>query len=65
MPGGRIDSDAGRVLFSQYARDWIEERPGLRPETIELYRCLLRSHLDPAFSARALADIKSHLSGRF
>ncbi len=58
MPGGRIDPDAGRVLFSQYARDWIEERPGLRPKTIELYRCLLRSHLDPAFSARALADIK-------
>ena len=38
--------------------DWIEERPGLRPKTVELYRYLLRSHLGPAFSARALADIR-------
>jgi integrase len=30
----------------------------MRPKTIELYRYLLRSHLDPAFSARPLADIK-------
>ena len=36
----------------------IEERPGLRPKTIELYRYLLRYHLDPPFSTRALADIK-------
>ncbi len=46
------------MLFGSYARDWIEERPGLRPKTIELYRYLLRSHLGPAFSARALADIR-------
>ena len=58
IQGDWIDPHAGRVLFGNYARDWIEERPGLRPKTIELYRYLLRSHLDPAFSARALADIK-------
>ena len=28
--------------------DWTEERPGLRPKTIELYRYLLRRHLVPA-----------------
>jgi hypothetical protein len=51
-PGGRrasgaalIDPDAGRVLFGKYASDWIEERPGLRPKTAELYRYLLRRHL--------------------
>ena len=53
-----IDPDAGRVLFGKYARDWIEERPNLRPKTIQLYLYLLRSHLAPAFSARALADIR-------
>ena len=58
IQGDWIDPGAGQVLFGSYARDWIEERPGLRPKTIELYRYLLRSHLDPAFSARALADIK-------
>jgi len=42
-----IDPDAGRVLFGNYAADWIEERPGLRPKTSELYRYLLRRHLSP------------------
>ena len=58
IQGDWIDPDAGRVLFGNYARDWIEERPNLRPKTIQLYRYLLRSHLAPAFSARALADIR-------
>jgi hypothetical protein len=26
------------VGFGEYAASWIEERPGLRPKTIELYR---------------------------
>ena len=30
----------------------------MRPKTIELYRYLLRSHLGPAFSGRALAEIR-------
>jgi hypothetical protein len=33
IQGDWIDPDAGRVLFGAYARDWIEERPGLRPKT--------------------------------
>ena len=58
IQGDWIDPGAGRVLFGGYARDWIEERPGLRPKTIELYRYLLRQHLEPAFGSRTLADIK-------
>ena len=58
IQGDWIDPDAGRVLFGNYARDWIEERPNLRPKTIQLYLYLLRSHLAPAFSARAMADIR-------
>jgi Phage integrase, N-terminal SAM-like domain len=58
IQGDWINPDAGRVLFGKYARDWIEERPGLRPKTVQLYRYLLRSHIDPAFGVRALADIK-------
>ena len=58
IQGDWIDPDAGRVLFGNYARDWLEERPNLRPKTIQLYRYLLRRHLGPAFSARALADIR-------
>jgi integrase len=58
LKGDWTDPDAGRVLFGQYARDWIAERPALRFKTIKLYRYLLRRHLGPAFEARALADIK-------
>jgi hypothetical protein len=58
IQGDWIDPDAGRVLFGNYARDWIEERPNLRPKTIQLYLYLLRSHLAPAFGARAMADIR-------
>ncbi len=53
-----IDPDAGRVLFGKYATDWIEERPGLRPKTSELYRYLLRRHLAPVFDARPVAEIR-------
>jgi hypothetical protein len=35
--GDWANPDAGRVLFGQYARDWIDERPGLRPKTVQLY----------------------------
>ena len=58
ISGDWIDPDAGRVLFGKYASDWIEERPGLRPKTIELYRYLLRRHLVPAFGTRSLAEIR-------
>jgi Phage integrase, N-terminal SAM-like domain len=58
IQGEWINPDAGRVLFGKDARGWIEERPGLRPKTVQLYRYLLRSHIDPAYGARSLEDIK-------
>jgi hypothetical protein len=51
-------------LFGKYARDSIEERPSLRPKTVQLYRYLLRSHLDTTFGPRSLADIKGPHVGR-
>jgi integrase len=45
LNGDWIDPDAGRVLLGTYAAEWINERPGLRPKTIKLYRYLLRRHL--------------------
>jgi integrase len=55
--GDWIDPEAGRVNFGGYATTWIEERPGLRPKTIELYRYLLRGHLEPTFGTMLVADI--------
>lgn len=60
--GDWMDPDAGRVGFGEYAATWIEERPGLRPKTIELYRYLLRQHLLPTFGVMLVADIReSHV----
>jgi integrase len=53
-----INPDDGKALFGKYAEEWINERPDLRPKTIELYRYLLRRHLSPAFGTRAMAEIK-------
>ncbi len=36
------------MLFAEYATRWIDER-GLAPTTAELYRRLLRLHLEPTF----------------
>ena len=55
--GDWIDPEAGRVSFGNYAQTWIEERPGLRAKTVELYRYLLRRHLAQTFGRMALADI--------
>jgi integrase len=53
-----IDPDAGRVNFGEYAATWIEERPALRPKTIELYRYLLRRHLLHAFGRSLVSNIR-------
>ncbi|MFF5635520.1 tyrosine-type recombinase/integrase [Streptomyces sp. NPDC012825] len=46
--GADLDAVAGEVLFAEYAKRWIDER-GVAPTTEELYRRLLRLHLEPAF----------------
>ncbi|MFI9210994.1 tyrosine-type recombinase/integrase [Streptomyces sp. NPDC053253] len=46
--GDWIDPTAGEVLFAEYATRWIDER-GVAATTEELYRRLLRLHLEPTF----------------
>jgi integrase len=55
-----IDPDAGLIPFLEYATAWIDERPGLRPKTVQLYRYLLRRHLAIAtgFAERTISDIR-------
>ena len=55
-----IDPDAGLILFAEYATAWIDERPSLRPKTIQLYRYLLRRHLatTTGFGSRMISDIR-------
>jgi integrase len=57
LSGEWPDPEAGRLPFAGYATAWIDERPGLRPKTIQLYRYLLRAHLQEAFGSRTIASI--------
>jgi hypothetical protein len=57
VSGGWIDPEAGRVLLPVYAAASIDERPGLRPKTIQFYRYLMRAHLQEAFGSTTIAGI--------
>jgi integrase len=57
LEGDWIDPDAGAVLVADYGATWIEERPHLRPKTVELYAYLLRTHIAPHFKAVTIAEI--------
>lgn len=53
-----INPDAGKITLGEYGRSWIDERPNLRPRTVELYGYLFRVHLVPTFGGKALSEIK-------
>jgi integrase len=55
--GDWIDPDASAVLLADFGATWIEERPGLRPETITLYRYQLRAHIAPHFAGVTVAGV--------
>jgi Phage integrase, N-terminal SAM-like domain len=56
--GDWLDPDAGAVLFEDYAKSWVAERPGLRPKTVQLYEGLVRLHLVPVLGKLAVSDIQ-------
>jgi integrase len=59
--GDWLDPAAGMVAFAEYARSWVDERPNLRPKTVQLYEGLVRLHLVPILSALGVvtvADVK-------
>jgi integrase len=58
LAGDWTDPDAALITFREYATDWIDERPGLRPKTIEVYKYVLGRHLLPGLGARSLSEIK-------
>jgi integrase len=59
LRGAWVAPSDGKVSFSEYANDWLDKQSHLRPRTIELYRYLLRCHLDPTFGAHPLSAITS------
>jgi integrase len=55
--GDWLNPDTGRVLFADYARSWVAERPNLRPKTIQLYEGLVRLHLNLNLGTVLVPDI--------
>ena len=59
--GDWIDPVRGRIKLRDYAATWIEQRPGLRPKTVDLYRWLLRAHVGPALGGVQLGKLGTDL----
>ncbi len=52
-----INPARGKVKLTDYAENWIKERPRLRPRTVELYNLLLRLHIAPYFGDAEISSI--------
>lgn len=63
--GDWTDPERARVTVEQYAEQWIRERPGLRPRTVELYRWLLRKHIAPHLGGVELGRLTTALVRRW
>jgi integrase len=65
MRGEWTDPDRARVLLRDYAEQWIRERPGLRPRTVELYTWLLAKHIAPYLGGVELGRLSTALVRRW
>ena len=57
LDGRWRDPVLGRQLITDYATTWIDQRPGLRPRTLDLYRWLLKRHIEPHFARVTLDEL--------
>jgi integrase len=63
--GDWTDPDRARVTLTEYAEQWLRERPGLRPRTVGLYRWLLRKHINPHLGGIELGSLSTALVRRW
>jgi hypothetical protein len=61
--GEWTDPERGKVKLGDYGSAWITERPGLRPRTMDLYRWLLRKHIEPTSAAYRSESCRPARSG--
>jgi integrase len=59
--GDWTDPDRGKVKLGEYASAWITERPGLRPRTMDLYRWLLRKHIEPHLGSTPVGRLSTRM----
>lgn len=61
LRGEWTDPGRARITVHDYVTAWIIQRPGLRPRTIELYKWLLRKHIDPELGGVELGKLSTSL----
>ena len=57
LHGTYVDPRAGRVLFADWAEDWLASKPDKRAASIARDRAALRTHFNPAFGQLPLTAI--------
>jgi integrase len=57
LRGEWINPDDQAVTLDEFGTRWIEERPGLRPRTVDLYRWLFGRHIRPHLGQVMLGDL--------
>jgi hypothetical protein len=58
LRGEWVNPDDQRVTLLEFGNQWITERPGLRPRTVDLYRSLFRLHIAAHLGSVALGDLQ-------
>lgn len=59
LNGDWTDPEHAKVKLGDYAAKWIEQRPGLRPRTVELYVRLLNKHIAPRLGGVQLGNLST------
>lgn len=59
--GEWTDPARAKILLRDYADQWIDQRAGLRPRTVDLYRSVLRRHINPELGDVPLGKLDTPL----
>src|ERR1035437_633463 len=57
LRGVAIDPRRAQVTFEDYGEKWMESRQDLAQRTVDLYRWLLKRHIEPTFGKAPLANL--------
>lgn len=61
LQGEWTEPAQSKIRLLDYAQTWIEQRPGLRPRTVELYGWLLKRHVAPHLGNAELGKLNTQM----
>ena len=59
ISGEWTDPQRAKVKLAEYAGNWIAQRPGLRPRTVDLYSWLLDKHIAPHLGGASIGKLST------